>query len=116
MGSPGSRMSRLDFLGPLRDEFECGYLKELTLRYLRPLERGVEIEFSSSAPVPGVFRIHVPLPEHVGDETWNAFDDTTISVREWTRWGIAVPVREAYDTQAQSGLVGDQGTRTLHMP
>ncbi|MDZ5144537.1 MULTISPECIES: hypothetical protein [Microbacterium] len=109
-------MSKIDFLGPLHDEFESGYLKELTLRYLRPLERGVEIEFSSSSPFPGVFRILVPLPELVGDETWNAFDDTTTSVREWTRWGIAVPVQEAYDTQAQSGLVDDRGITTLHMP
>lgn len=109
-------MSKLDFLGPLHDEFESGYLKELTLRYLRPLESGVEIEFSSSSPVRGVFRILVPLPELVGDATWNAFDDTTTSVREWTRWGIAVPVQEAYDTQAQSGLVDDQGIATLHMP
>lgn len=100
----------------LRDEFECGHLKELTLRYLRLLERGVEIEFSSSATAPSVSRVLVPRPEQVGDATWNAFDGTTASVREWTRRGIAIPVQEAYDTQAQSGSVDDQGTIRLHMP
>lgn len=66
--------------------------------------------------VPSVSRIHVLLPEQAGDATWNAFDDTTASAREWTRWGIAVPVQEAYDAQAQSGSVDDQGTIRLHMP
>jgi len=109
-------MNKLDFLSPLRAEFESGLLKALTLRDARELDEGVEIEFSSSKPFPGVFRITVPLPKEVGDATWNAFDDTTTNLREWTRWGIAVPVQEAYDTQAQSGTMDRHGVITLHMP
>ncbi|MFF0911791.1 hypothetical protein ACFWZW_13955 [Microbacterium enclense] len=109
-------MSELDFLSPLREEFEKGLVRNLVLRHLRRLDNAVLIEFSSAAPFPGVFRMEVPLPTEVGDATWNAFDDTTRDVREWTQWGIAVPVLEAYETQAQSAVPDDHGVITLHMP
>lgn len=109
-------MTRLDFLKTIRDEFADGYLKAFSLRGLKPERGGVTVEFSAQQPFAGIFRLHVPLPQRPHDERWNLYDDQTDEVAEWTRWGIAVPLEEAYSTQATSGSADEDGVMDLRMP
>lgn len=106
----------LDFLTTIRHEFDSGYLSAFLLRGLRPERGGVVVEFSAQQPFAGTFRLHVPLPERPHDERWNLYDDQADDVAEWTRWGIAVPLEEAYSTQATSGHADSNGVIDLHMP
>lgn len=109
-------MTTLDFLTTIRDEFADGYLKAFALRGLRSEHHGVTVEFSAQQPFEGHFRLHVPLPQRPHDTLWDLYDDRTDEAAEWTRWGIAVPLEEAYSTQAASGKAGEDGVIDLHMP
>ncbi|WP_295782623.1 hypothetical protein [uncultured Microbacterium sp.] len=109
-------MTELDFAGPIAREFESGMLKSLSLIRMTFASGGVTIEFTAHELFPGRFRLHVPLPQRPHDRLWDLYDDLATDVVEWTRWGIAVPLREAHETQALSGRRGEDGVMTLHMP
>lgn len=109
-------MTELDFAGPIAREFESGMLESLSLDRMTFGSDGVTIEFTAHELFPGRFRIHVPLPLRPHDRLWDLYDDLATDIDEWTRWGIAVPLREAHETQALSERAGDDGVVTLEMP
>lgn len=109
-------MTTLDFAGPIAREFEGGTLRALSLDRMTFGSNGVTIEFTAHELFPGKFRLHVPLPVRPHDRLWDLYDDLAMTTDEWVRWGIAVPLREAHETQALSGRRGDDGVVSLHMP
>ncbi|WP_295791983.1 hypothetical protein [uncultured Microbacterium sp.] len=109
-------MMTSEFCSTITEEFDTGILRAMTLTRLTFEHGGATIEFSASNPFPGRFRIHVPLPSRPHDRLWDLFDDLTSDITEWTRWGVAVPLAEAYETQALSSPRDEAGIVSLRMP
>ncbi|GAA1690951.1 hypothetical protein GCM10009808_04870 [Microbacterium sediminicola] len=92
----------LDFVDPVRSEFDvAGYLSDLQLIRVDQDGHQLRIEFRADRLFPGQYVVDVPVPSAIGDDRWNMFDSDTTDINEWTRWGIAVPLMEAFHTQGE---------------
>ncbi len=109
-------MTGIDFTMAVREQFEpTGYLGRESLQLRRVEQDGdvVFIEFESYAFARGTFGIRMTVPSEVGDDLWNAWEELTADIREWSMWGIAVPLLESYHTTALSTPPDSSGVTVL---
>ena len=104
-----TRDSQPDFTRAIQSEFEPGrYLAALKLLAASQQGNILTIEFRAPYLRPGRYRINIPLPHSVGHDLWRAYAETP-DLSDWTRWGIAVPLLEAFETEAPTAQLQADG-------
>lgn len=95
-----TRGVQLNFADSIRSEFDAGgYLHSLTLVDAFQRDNVLTIQFEATHLRPGRYALEVTVPRAVGDDQWRAYTESD-TIKDWTRWGIAVPLLEAFETQA----------------